>query len=266
MIFNQWVQVQGQQDALSLTTSYLEVKTSYGGSFVNSINGLESGYIGQIGKREKSDWFLYFNGVLAGKGAGDIKVKRGDIVWWDYHDWGSSTFTPAMIGAFPQPFTNEVVLAYSPSAQAAAALLATGLGNQGIKKVKLQEVSDAIINKRPCPVIVLGLREEIMVIPAIRALNSNPQRTGLFCGFTNSGFQLLNAGMREERIVKGGDYACVEATASGMGDTNPLWLVVAEDERGLERAVSYLNQGNVNPDCAWGVVLGPQGLTPLPLR
>jgi hypothetical protein len=132
--------------------------------------------------------------------------------------------------------------------------------------VQLQEVNDAIINKRPCPVIVLGLREEIMVLSAISALTSNPQRTGLFCGFTDSGFKLLDAAMQEGQTLEGGDYVCIEATASGMGDTNPLWLVVAEDERGLERAVSYLNQGSVNPDYSWGVVLGPQRPIPLPLR
>ena len=97
-------------------------------------------------------------------------------------------------------------------------------------------------------------------------LNSNPQRTGLFCGFTDSGFKLLDVAMQEGRTLEGGDYACIGATASGMGDTNPLWLVVAEDERGLKWAVNYLSQGSINPDCAWGVMLGPQGLTPLPLR
>ena len=266
IIFDQWVEVQEQRDALGLTTSYLDIKTSYGGSFVNSINGLKSGYTGRIGKREKSDWFLYFNGVLAGTGAGDIKVKNRDVVWWDYHNWGAAAFTPAMIGAFPHPFSTGVLLAYSASAQDAADLLSTGLGSRGIKKVQLQEVNDAIINKRPCPVIVLGLREEILALSAIQALNSNQQRTGLFCGFTDSGFQLLDTALQEGRTVEGGDYACIEATASGMGDANPLWLVVADDERGLERAVSYLNQGSVNPDYGWGVVLGPQGLTPLPLR
>lgn len=266
MIFNQWVSVQEQQDALNLTTAYLDVKTSYGGSFINSINGLESGYTGKIGKREKSDWFLYFNGVLAGTGAGDIKVKNGDVVWWDYHDWGAAAFTPAMMGAFPHPFSNGVLLAYSASAQDAAGMLATGLGSRGIKRVQLQEVNDAIINKRSHPVIVLGLREEIMALPAMRALNSNPQRTGIFCSFTDSGFKLLDGAMQEGRTVKGGDYACITATASGMGDSNPLWLVIAEDEKGLQRAVNYLSKGDINPNCAWGVMLGPQGVTPLPLR
>lgn len=266
MIFNQWVSVQEQQDALNLTTAYLDVKTSYGGSFVNSINGMESGYTGKIGKREKSDWFLFFNGVLAGTGAGNIKVKNGDVVWWDYHDWGAAAFTPAMIGAFPHPFSNGVLLAYSASAQDAAGLLATGLDSRGIKRVQVQELNDAIINKRAQPVIVLGLREEIMALPAIQALNSNPQRTGIFFRYTDSGFKLLDAAMQEGRTVEGGDYACIAATASGMGDINPLWLVAAEDEKGLQRAVNYLSQGNINPNCAWGVMLGPQGITPLPLR
>ncbi len=264
IMFNQWVSAQ-QQDALNLTVAHLEVKTSYGGSFINSINGLESGYTGKIGKREKFDWFFYFNGVLAGRGAGDVKLKSGDVVWWDYHDWGSSTFTPAMIGAFPHPLTNGVVLAYSASAKDAAGRLVTGLGKQGIKQVQLQEATNEVINNRQRPVIVLGLREEIMALPAIRALNSNPQRTGLFCSFTDSGFRLLNAAMQEGRIVAGGGCACIEATATGMGATNPLWLVAVEDERGLERAVNYLSQGSINPDCAWGVMLEPQGLTPLPL-
>ena len=266
MIFNQWVSVQERQDALNLTTAYLDVKTSYGGSFINSINGLESGYTGKIGKREKSDWFLYFNGVLAGTGAGNIKVKNGDVVWWDYHDWGAAAFTPAMIGAFPHPFSKGVLLAYSASAQNAAGLLATGLGSRGIKRVQLQEVNDAIMNKRPYPVIVLGLREEIMALSAIQALNSNPQRTGVFYRITDSGFKLLDASMQEGQIVEAGDYACIAATASGMGNTNPLWLVIAEDEKGLQRAVDYLSQGNINPNCAWGLMLGPQGVTPLPLR
>lgn len=265
-IFNQWLPVLEKQDALSLTAKYLDVKTSYGGSFINAINGLESGYTGKMAlKRQKYDWFFYFNGVLAGTGAGDVKIKSGDVVWWDYHDWGSSTFTPAIIGAFPHPFSNGVVLAYSASAKDAASLLATGFGNRGIKRVQLQEVNDEIINKRAHPVIVLGLREEIMALSAIQALNSNPQRTGLFCGFTDSGFKLLDVAMQEGRTVKGGDSACIEATASGMGDANPLWLVIAENEKGLQRAVNYLSEGSINPDCAWGVLLETQGLTPLPL-
>ncbi|MGS0763545.1 DUF4430 domain-containing protein [Syntrophomonas curvata] len=267
VIFNQWVAVQDQQDALSLTESYLDVKTSYGGSFINSINGLTSGYTGKMAlNRTKQDWFFYINGILAGSGAGDVKLSDGDVIWWDYHDWGSAAFTPAMIGAFPHPFTNGVLLAYSPSAKDASGLLAASLGSRGIKTVQLREVNNEVIKTRPQPVILLGLREEIAALPAIQALNSNPHRTGLFCGFSDSGFKLLNAAMQEGQAVAQGGCVCVQATASGMGDANPLWLMVAEDEKGLERAVAFLNQGSINPDYGWGVMLDPQGVTPLPLR
>lgn len=266
-IFNQWLPVPEKQDALSLTTTHLDVKTSYGGSFINSINCLESGYTGKIAlKRQKYDWFFYFNGVLAGSGAGDVYVKHGDVVWWDYHDWGSSAFTPAMIGAFPHPFTKGVILAYSPSAQDTAGRLATSLGQQAVKQVQLQQATNDIINNRQRPVILLGLREEIMALPAVQALNSNPKRTGLFCGFSDTGFRLLDYNMEEGRVITGGEYACIEVTATGMGDINPLWLVVAEDERGLERAIEFLGQGHISPDSAWGVMLGQQEAIPLPLR
>lgn len=267
VIFNEWVAVQDQQDAFSLTESYLDVKTSYGGSFINSINGLESGYTGKMAlKRTKQDWFFYINGVLAGSGAADVKIKSGDVVWWDYHNWGSAAFTPAMIGAFPHPFTSGVLLAFSPSAREAADLMAAGLNRQGITRVQLQEVNDELFQKRPSPIIVLGLREELAAMSAIQALNSNPHRTGLFCGFSESGFKLLDATMQEGREVAGGGCVCIEATASGMGDANPLWLVVADDKQGLERAVEFISQGKIKPDYAWGVLLGQQGSTPLPLR
>lgn len=266
VIFNEWVAVQDQPNALSLTESYLDVKTSYGGSFINSINGLESGYTDKMIKKTKYDWFLYANGVLAGAGAKDVKVNSGDVVWWDYHDWGSAAFTPAMIGAFPHPFTNGVLLAFCPSAREAANLMAAGLNRQGINRVQLQEASNELVQKRPGPIIILGLREELVAMPAIQALNSNPHRTGLFCGFSESGFKLLDATMQEGQAVTDGGCACIEATASGMGAANPLWLVAAEDEKGLERAVAFLSQGSINLNCGWGLMLNPQGFTPLPLR
>lgn len=267
IIFNQQVQIKKQQDAMSLTAAHLEVKTSYGGSFLNAINGLESGYSGKMAlKRQKQDWFLYINGTLAPCGAGDIRPGKGDTVWWEYHNWDATAFTPAMIGAFPHPFTGRVLLAYSPSAREAANQLATGLKQQGINQVQIQEVNNQVIKERKCPLIVLGLREEMLELEAFRDLNSRPQKTGLFCQFTDSGFRLLNPAMEEGRVLDGKDCACIQASGNGMGDVNPVWLVIAGDASGLERAVKYLSQGKIDPHCAWGLVLNPEGVIPLPLR
>ncbi|MGE5390719.1 MAG: DUF4430 domain-containing protein [Deltaproteobacteria bacterium] len=84
-----WVPVDKPITALELTTSNLKTETAYGGVFITSINGLASGYTGKAAwNKEKEDWFLYYNGKMSPAGANNITVKGGDIIWWDYHNWG----------------------------------------------------------------------------------------------------------------------------------------------------------------------------------
>lgn len=88
LISDRWVKIDQPTSALSVTTANLEVKTAYGGTFINSINGISSGYTGKAGwDKEKKDWFFYYNGKISSAGAGDVEVKAGDTIWWDYHEW-----------------------------------------------------------------------------------------------------------------------------------------------------------------------------------
>ncbi len=89
LISDRWVPFNQSASALDVTTANLNTTTAYGGTFITSINGISSGYTGKAGwDKEKRDWFLYYNGKISSTGAADIQVKAGDIVWWDYHDWG----------------------------------------------------------------------------------------------------------------------------------------------------------------------------------
>jgi len=56
-----------------------DVKTSYGGRFVVSINGLASA--------PHRDWFYWVNGVLGDRSAVEVRLHRGDVEWWDYRSW-----------------------------------------------------------------------------------------------------------------------------------------------------------------------------------
>jgi len=56
-----------------------KVKTSYGGRFVVSINGLAS--------TPHHDWFYFVNGVAGDRSAVEVRVHKGDIEWWDYRAW-----------------------------------------------------------------------------------------------------------------------------------------------------------------------------------
>jgi hypothetical protein len=58
-----------------------EVKTSYGGRFVTSINGLASA--------SHRDWFYFVNGKLVERGATEVRLHDGDVEIWDYRRWSN---------------------------------------------------------------------------------------------------------------------------------------------------------------------------------
>jgi uncharacterized protein DUF4430 len=77
-----------------------EVKTRYGGRFVQAINGLE----GSLSARR--DWFYFVNGYEGDRSAAEYRLHDGDIEWWDYRSWASRStqHVPVVVGAFPEPF------------------------------------------------------------------------------------------------------------------------------------------------------------------
>src|SRR3954469_4115085 len=75
------------------------VKTSYGGKFVTTIDGLKS----STGSG-RSDWFYFVNGIEASVGAADKTLSPGDVVQWDYRRWDATMHIPAIVGAYPEPF------------------------------------------------------------------------------------------------------------------------------------------------------------------
>jgi Domain of unknown function (DUF4430) len=58
-----------------------DVKTSYGGRFVVSINGVASA--------PRRDWFYFLNGKLGDRSAAEVRLHDGDVEWWDYRRWSN---------------------------------------------------------------------------------------------------------------------------------------------------------------------------------
>jgi Domain of unknown function (DUF4430) len=85
--------------AMQALRSEAEVDTSFGGRFVQSIEGVS----GDAGARR--DWFYFVNGVEADRGAAEYRLRPGDVLWWDYRSWaGDNMREPVVVGAFPEPF------------------------------------------------------------------------------------------------------------------------------------------------------------------
>jgi hypothetical protein len=76
-----------------------KVTTRYGGRFVQSIEGLAGSLTG------RHDWFYFVNGIEGNRSAAEVRLREGDVEWWDYRGWnGGSMTVPVVVGAYPQPF------------------------------------------------------------------------------------------------------------------------------------------------------------------
>ena len=58
-----------------------DVKTSYGGRFVVSINGVASA--------PNHDWFYFINGTAGDRAATEVRLHDGDVELWDYRRWSN---------------------------------------------------------------------------------------------------------------------------------------------------------------------------------
>jgi Domain of unknown function (DUF4430) len=90
--------VSAGQTAMQALARAAKVKTSYGGRFVQSIDGVSGD------RSAKRDWFYFVNGYEADRGAADYTLHSGDVEWWDYRSWNHAIHVPVVVGAFPEPF------------------------------------------------------------------------------------------------------------------------------------------------------------------
>ena len=92
----------GSDTVMRLLQRNADVRTRFGGNFVQSIGGLRGGRT----DGRPVDWFFYVNGIESDEGAAAVDLNGGDRVWWDHHDWGATLHIPAVVGAFPEPFVH----------------------------------------------------------------------------------------------------------------------------------------------------------------
>jgi hypothetical protein len=90
--------VKAGQSAMAALQQITNVKTSYGGRFAQSIDGVSGS------RSSQHDWFYFVNGYEADRGAADYTLHPGDVEWWDYRSWKHAMHVPVVVGAFPEPF------------------------------------------------------------------------------------------------------------------------------------------------------------------
>lgn len=91
-----------------------KLETRYGGRYVQSVDGLA----GSLTRQQ--DWFYFVNGVEGDRSAAEVKLRDGDVEWWDFRSWHAQMRAPVVVGAFPEPFVHggrpAVVVGSGPAA------------------------------------------------------------------------------------------------------------------------------------------------------
>jgi uncharacterized protein DUF4430 len=249
------------QTVMRLLRSEFEVDTRYGGRFVQSIDGLSGkGAAGRV------DWFYFVNGIEASEGAAEYELSPGDVVQWDYRRWDTAMRVPAIVGAFPAPFTTAVRgrrfpvrvecddASSDPCEEVKRRLRelhvrATGasLGAQGVQNVIR---------------VLVGQWPEPRLVRAAAALDRGPDQSGVFARFVEGGRSLELLDERGKAVRRAPPGTGLVAALS-PSEEEIVWLLTARDERGLEAAASALDERTLRD--AYAVAVTPDGAEELPL-
>lgn len=230
---------------IDLLESTSKITTKWDGSFVNGIGGIESQNGGF--SRDGQDWFYYVNGICGDAGADGYKLKSGEVVWWDYHAWKNmGSANSAVIGCYPEPFIHgyrgkigATAIMSSSDHLSLAGELQKAMLAKGVRSVNIIELNNNLLENRQVPTIVLGTWDKVGQLSWLEKFNNAYRKTGVSVHFTDKGLELLDYGGQTAQTING-SAGVIAAAGSGLGDSNPLWLIVGTDREGLKQAVDVL--------------------------
>jgi hypothetical protein len=229
------VDAPGGETAMRALQRSFDVKTRYGGGFVQTIDGLSGGMRGG----RPVDWFYYVNGVEAPRGAASTELHRGDVVWWDNHDWGAANRIPAVVGAFPEPFDHGIGGERLPAriecadgAEEACAIVGDKLGAVG---VVAGQAGLSTRGGEQLLRVVVGPWTQVRTDFTLRLIADGPGASGVYAVPAQDGRSIAVLDPRG-RVVRtlGAGTGLIAATS--VEDQPPVWMVTGTDAAGLAMA------------------------------
>ncbi len=222
-----------------LRTTDPDVKTTYGGRFLQSLQGLEGG-----GSGGGVDWFFYVNGRLGGASATDTDLYPGDVVQWDYHDWNGAMDIFAIVGAYPEPFVHGAegkkiptkVACVEPAGEACKTVKEK-LADEGV--IATGAPLDAPAGDSTLRVLVGGF-PELRDLRAAGVLEEGPAISGVFARFVEDGGAMDLLDQAGEPVDRAESLSGLVAATAQPGEA-PTWFVTGLDEMGVVAAARSLD-------------------------
>ncbi|MGB0890606.1 MAG: DUF4430 domain-containing protein [Solirubrobacterales bacterium] len=221
-----------------------KVDATYGGRFVNSIDGLTGG--------DGRDWLFYVDGVESEIAANDRRLSGGEIVQWDFHAWQDVKTGGAIVGAFPQPLkTRGVKLSCVPPSGVPCDTVSGALRAEQIQ-------TDAAGAKSVA--VHVGTWSEIKGEEGVPDLTELAADNGAFASFSRDGKRIT---IVDDRGVEAQTLENSTGLIAAHRDGDRItWLVTGVDDQGVLNAASSLNTAALTNRFALAVT--PQGPLSLP--
>lgn len=262
------VAVRPETSLIELMQQDLQVSTGFGGGFIKGINNYESGTFSS----QRWDWFFYVNGLGSPVGAGQVKPRPGDTIWWDYHAWSSGPGQSAVIGCFPGPLNStstarvQVRILTDASSTGCGERVQQALAVRGVNVADMAEIDqhNDWLEKRSGPVLVIGEWGKLKDSAFLNKWNDSFRKNGSSIHFEEGQLQLLGINGQSQRMVSG-SAGVIVASGSGLGDTAPLWLIAGTDQKGLQMAVEILCAQPEKLRLRYGLAVLPQEIVALPV-
>lgn len=246
-------QAAGSDTVLRLLQRNADVRTRFGGGFVQAIEDVEGGRDGG----RPVDWFFYVNGIESSRGAAERELDGGDRVWWDHHDWGTTMRIPAVVGSFPEPFLSgsegrrlpvrvECEYPASPACEEVADRL-VGLGlpaaRGGLGTTTAEDTLRVVVSTWR------GVRGREI---ATGRIESGPAQSGVFARFTRGGraLEVLDPRGRVARTLRAGTGL---VAATRVAERQPIWFVTGTDEAGVRSAARAFDEATLRDRFALAV-------------
>jgi hypothetical protein len=254
--------IRRDETVMRLLESRRQVKTSYGGKFVDSIDGLAT-----KGAGGRADWFYYVNGIEASVGAADRTLSPGDVVQWDYRRWDATPHIPAIVGAYPEPFVRgsggkrfPVLVECSAPNSDACKTVQDRLAKAGAL------TSSGVLGDSAAPKTV-----HVVVAPwtalqslggVVGSLKRGPAASGVFARFGSSGNSLALLDQFGHTVRQAPPGTGLVAATAGEGSA-PVWIVTGLGQAAVDRAADSLDTATLHN--AFAVAVTPEGKVALPV-
>ena len=190
-------------------------------------------------------WTLFVNGVHASKSAAAMKLRKGDQVWFDLHDQSAAGVIPAVVGAFPEPFTSGIngqryptTLECSKGFKAQCASITRQLRGHG---VVASPGAPGYGSGPDTFSINVGTWHQLYGEVAAQLIKYGPGASGVYARFTHGGREIALEDAAGSVVKTLGPGSGLIAATANSNDPAPTWIVTGTDAAGVRAAVRALN-------------------------